>query len=140
VGHLYPVDVYLVLLAPELPESGVYYYHSLLHRLYEIRSGRLTGELAKAGLATPMLQRASALVLLTGVFPRNAQRFGNRGYRYTMLEAGMLAERFGQCASQLGLTASCAPEFVDDELNRLLGIDGIDEAVVLGIAVETKLT
>jgi len=57
-----------------------------------------------------------------------------------MLGAGMLAECFGQCASQLSLTASCAPEFVDDELNRLLGIDGIDEAVVLGIAVETRWT
>lgn len=57
-----------------------------------------------------------------------------------MLEAGMLAERFGQCASQLGLATSYAPEFVDDELNGLLGIDGVDEAVVLGITVETRWT
>ena len=53
-----------------------------------------------------------------------------RRYRDLLLEAGAIGQRLYLAAEAVGLAARNLAAFVDDDLNRLLGLDGRSEAVV----------
>jgi SagB-type dehydrogenase family enzyme len=62
-------------------------------------------------------------------------KYGERGYRYALLDAGHLAQNILLCCSSLGLAAMPTCAFADDELNELLGLDGCNEAAIYAIAL-----
>ena len=51
-------------------------------------------------------------------------KYGARGYRFALLEAGHQAENICLMAVQLGLDSLCIGGFHDMSLNTILGIDG----------------
>ena len=53
-----------------------------------------------------------------------------RLYRDLLLEAGAIGQRLYLAAEAAGLAARNLAAFVDDDLNRLVGLDGRREAVV----------
>jgi SagB-type dehydrogenase family enzyme len=135
VEQLYPVDVYvLALRAPGL-DQGAYYYHAPSHRLYRNLSSRVDDPLAGGGLAETLLKQSAVVIACVGAFKRSAWRFGERGYRYTLIECGILVERLCSTAEHHGLGAQRVPAFVDDNINRLLDLNGVDEAVLFLVSL-----
>ena len=67
---------------------------------------------------------------LSAVFARTLKKYGPRGYRYILLEAGHCAQNLCLLAAERGLATLCLGGFQDTKLNRLLGLDGTTEAVV----------
>ena len=62
-------------------------------------------------------------------------KYGERGYRFMLLEAGHIAQNALLAANALGLGACPFGGFIDDDLDRLLGIDGLDEVSLYLIGV-----
>ncbi|MFG1889507.1 thiopeptide-type bacteriocin biosynthesis protein [Micromonospora sp. NPDC049051] len=66
---------------------------------------------------------------------RARARYGLRGYRFSAMEAGHLAQNLLLAATALGLSAAPLGGFFDDELNHLLLLDGLDASVFYALAL-----
>lgn len=138
-GALYPVEIYLIVQACDELPPGVYYYAPELHGLRSLE-GLPRDALAGRFVDEPTIERAAITVVLTGVFWRSKAKYGPRGYRYTLQESGHIAANLGIAAESLGLATVPLGGFYDDALNRLLGVDGTEEAVVYAIAIGVPQT
>ncbi|MGH2499341.1 MAG: hypothetical protein ACRDF0_04515 [Candidatus Limnocylindria bacterium] len=134
--QLYPVDVYV--RHARTPATW-YVYSPSRHVLCPVTdapsSPKLYGTIAPI---SPQQERLlnQYVIVVVGVFDRATRRYGDRGYRYALLEAGVLAERVRRKANQLGGVADVALSFPDRQIARAVRVNGIDEAplVVINIA------
>ena len=64
----------------------------------------------------------------------DAARIPGSSYRYGLLEAGHLGENAYLAATSMGLGACGVGAFMDDAINEMLGVDGVEEAAVYMLA------
>lgn len=126
-GALYPLEVYPVVLAGEGVPPGLYHYSVYHHALERLREGPMQAQLEPAVVHEGFLQGASVILIITAVPERTLDKYGDRGYRYILIEAGHLAQNLLLVAEHLGLGAVPFGGFLDDDLARLLEIDPVDE-------------
>jgi SagB-type dehydrogenase family enzyme len=129
-GALYPVELYLVALRTQDLDAGVYHYQPKDHVLERLRTGDLQQEVEAAVLYPEAIERASIVVLMGAVFHRNSFKYGERGYRFTLLDAGHIGQNLYLGATALKLGAVAIGGFLDDAINRLVEMNGVDESVV----------
>ena len=134
-GALYPLEVYAVANRVEGLDRGLYRYDPASHSLGLLREGDLRSDLLQACLGQGMVASAGLVVVLSAVFQRTRWKYGERAYRYVLLEAGHVGQNLYLAATALGLGACAIGAFYDDQVNRLLGVDGADEAAVYVISV-----
>lgn len=126
-GARYPLETYIVSLNSEIA-PGLYHYYLKSHSLEElIRFKRFD---RSHYFNHPWISKAGIIIILTAVFKRTTVKYGNRGYRHIMVEAGQLGQNFYLVSSALNIGCCAVAGFVDKKLNRLLDIDGINESVV----------
>ena len=66
---------------------------------------------------------------------RSRFKYGERGYRFALLEAGHAAQNMLLAATALALAALPLGGFYDRRLDELVGADGLDEATLYAIAL-----
>ncbi|MER7419342.1 thiopeptide-type bacteriocin biosynthesis protein [Micromonospora peucetia] len=66
---------------------------------------------------------------------RARARYGLRGYRFSAMETGHLAQNLLLAATAIGLSAAPLGGFFDDELNHLLLLDGLDSSVFYALTL-----
>jgi SagB-type dehydrogenase family enzyme len=128
-GALYPLELYVLASRVDGLERGIYHFDPLRHVLEELELRDLDAQVAQLHIY-PELAAAAALLAVTGVFGRSRFKYGLRGYRFTLLEAGHALQNVLLAATALGLAAIPVAGVDDRELERLLRIDGVDESVV----------
>ncbi len=82
-----------------------------------------------------MIEAAAAVILITAVFQRTTFKYGERGYRFALIEAGHVAQNIDLVASALGLPAANLGGFFDRELEMLLDVDGVEQSLVYAVAI-----
>jgi SagB-type dehydrogenase family enzyme len=133
-GALYPIDAYLVAgdvigLAP-----GVYRYLPGAHRLEAARGGDLRAQLARAALDQSWIADAPAAVVLAAVARRTTVKYGARGARYVLVDAGFAAENLQLQATAMGLGAAVVGAFDDQAVTRLLApIEGSEPVLIMPV-------
>jgi SagB-type dehydrogenase family enzyme len=126
-GGRYALEVYLISQNSELP-LGVYHYN--------LRSHSLEFLLEMENFNNPYYfnqywtEQSSIIVLITAIFERNTIKYGQRGYRHVLEEAGHMGQNFYLVGTGLNIGVSGIGGYLDDELNSLLDIDGIRETVI----------
>src|SRR5581483_8694883 len=131
-GALYPLELYVLALSVDGLEPGAYHYHPFRHRLE--RLGGADRRTAGAALVDPSLaDRAAALLVVTAMFWRSRFKYGLRGYRFALLEAGHLVQNAVLAAAALAVPALPLGGFYDRRLDALVGADGLDEATVYAL-------
>lgn len=133
-GALYPLEVYAAVLAVSGIDPGVYHYDPFQHRLALLRPMSFA-QLREALVDPALADVASALIVITGVFWRSRFKYGARGYRFVLLEAGHLAQNAVLAATDLDLAALPLGGFHDVLLDRLVGVDGLDEASLYALVL-----
>jgi len=63
------------------------------------------------------------------------KKYGDRGYRYILLEAGHVMQNLNLACTSLGLGSCNIGGFFDDELAGLLGLPVAQEAVLYAVAI-----
>ncbi len=141
-GALHPTRVFAVVLREGELALGVYHYDSVEHALELVRAFD-SGERQKLLASFPVhpemvdLERAAVVFVISSKFWRARAKYGARGYRYCLQEAGCACQNLNLTAVALGLGHVVLGGFYDDEIHSCLEIDGIDHAVVTAAAVGT---
>lgn len=138
-GALYPVETYVAANRAEGVNEGLYHYSVRLHALEKLKAGDLGPPLAEAALGQEMCLDAAAVFVWTAVFERSRWKYEQRSYRYVYMDAGHICENLYLAATGLGLGACAVGALFDDELNVILGVDGVEESAMYMCAVGRPL-
>jgi SagB-type dehydrogenase family enzyme len=135
-GALYPLEVYVVPARVQDLEPRVYHFDPLRHVL-EARSPAASAleVLKDAAIYPEIVAGCAATLLVTGMFWRSRFKYGLRGYRFVLLEAGHLAQNVLLMCEALRLAAVPLGGFYDRLLDDLLGADGVNESVLYAVCL-----
>lgn len=134
-GGRYPLEFFPVALRVDGLPAGVHHYHPETHSLERVPGAWSEESLRRALFDMPWLREASAIMLVGAVLPRTLAKYQERGYRLVLLDAGHAAQNLLLAAHGLGLGAAPLGGFVDDELNAMAGLNGVDEDVLCAVAL-----
>ncbi|GAA1941111.1 SagB family peptide dehydrogenase [Kitasatospora viridis] len=124
---LFGVQLYVVL-----PE-GVHHYDAPHHELVLLRDGDhrqlLAGATGTAGAS------AEAVFVLSGLFSKTAYIYRDYAYRLCTQEAGLLTGNLDLVARSMGLRAHVHHQFLDEPVDKLLGLDRDEEPALVVLAL-----
>ena len=123
-GGLYPLELTLLVRAVSGLDAGVYHYVPAAHGLELVRAVELPRAfLAYLFMGQPWVAEAALVCVISFAGGRSLPKYGDRGYRYALLEAGHVMQNLNLAASALGVGCVNLGGFYDDELATLAGID-----------------
>lgn len=64
------------------------------------------------------------------VFERSTFKYGDRGYRYALLEAGHVAQNLNLAATALNYGCVNIGGFFDRKIDQFLGLDGLTHSTI----------
>lgn len=134
-GGLYPLRLYVSVGRVVGLESGLYRYRSLGHALDFRGPGPTPTDLAPLMFGQTFVQQSGAMVLIAAEFERTLSKYGPRGYRYCLIEAGHVAQNLCLVAGSRGLSSVCLGGYSDTKVNASLQLDGRRSAIVYAVAL-----
>jgi SagB-type dehydrogenase family enzyme len=132
-GATYPLDLYLVVGergVKDMP-AGVYRYQVGAHALTLEVPGEVRAAVARASRHQSWMTQAPVMVVITGEYRRCAARYGERGVRYTHMEAGNVSQNLFLAAEALGLGAGIVGAFEDKALAQVLKLPPAHEPLLV---------
>lgn len=129
-GAIYPAEIYLGIRRVTGVEPGVYHYNVKNHELELLIHGDLTQDLSQICGRQEYVSKAAVVILISAVFQRTKRKYGERGYRYALLDVGHLGQNIYLACTALGISVMTTCGFFDDEANKLLRLDGVDETML----------
>jgi SagB-type dehydrogenase family enzyme len=135
-GARFPLEVYPIVFrdSSDVP-SGLYHYNVREHALDSLWRRSFSEEEIGELFTYPWARSASFALVITGVFYRTQMKYGERGYRYILIEAGHIGQNVYLNAGALGLKCCALAGTQDQNLEKLLDIDGVSESVVYALAL-----
>lgn len=119
-GNLHPTECYLIL--PHVNElQGVYHYNPFLHALEK----RADIPYAVSQKIKDFFETEGFIVVLTSIPWRESWKYGERAYRYCLLDTGHAVGTIRFSASIMGWKAKYLNSLSDKDLEILLGFDKV---------------
>jgi SagB-type dehydrogenase family enzyme len=134
-GALYPLELYTVALRVDGLPAGLYHYDPLRHVLEPLDLAVEADRLARMTAYPELVVPAAAVLLVTALFWRTRFKYGLRGYRFALLEAGHVGQNVLLAAAATGAPAVPVGGVFDGRVEELLGVDGIDESLVYALSI-----
>jgi SagB-type dehydrogenase family enzyme len=130
-GALYPLEIYLCAWNVNGLPMGIYHYRVAKHTLELIKSGpNVKADFAELGdWGGIEMSKSAFIILISAIFERCTFKYGNRGYRFSLIEVGCLSMIMNLIAEAMGMGVCHLGGFYDDHLNEYIGVDGITESV-----------
>ncbi|MBB2909820.1 SagB-type dehydrogenase family enzyme [Streptosporangium becharense] len=125
-GALYPLELYVWARDVTGLGRGLHHYDPTTHELHDLGPFEAGGCFVQKDLVAA----APAVVLVSAIFQRSAYKYGERGYRFVLIEAGHAVQNAVLAACGRGLAAVPVGGYFDRELDALMGLDGLHESVV----------
>jgi SagB-type dehydrogenase family enzyme len=138
-GALYPVETYISVHSIEGLDAGLYHFDAEHFTLDRLTEQDLTEAVAQACLDQKFMAQAPVTFLWTGVFRRAMSKYGDRGMRYILLDAGHICQNLLLAAEAVGCGGCPVGAFYDNELNQLLQIDGEEESILYAASLGRKI-
>jgi SagB-type dehydrogenase family enzyme len=133
-GAMYPVDIVVIAHRVAGLGPGAYVYDPIAHALLP-RAEVDPLEFHRVANAVSPPPQPSLTLAFVATFARTRAKYGLRGYRFALLEAGHLVQAGLTVATALGLASLPWGGFVDDAVESLLDLDGLDRSCVYLLAV-----
>ncbi len=142
-GATYPLELYLVVESEDVElgngeylEPGSYRYLPQYHVLAYVKPGHIKEEIYRACLSQKWVLQAKANIVIAADYERTTRYYGERGFRYVILEAGHCAQNIYLEATALGLGAVAIGAFYDDELGEAAGIrEGVQPVYMVSVGI-----
>jgi len=128
-GGLQALELYLAVLEPGWLPAGVYHYDRAGHALAGI-----AGAIDLACVPSLITVSGGALVwMIVGDGARVSAKYGPRGLRFLLLEAGHLMQNLCLVAADVGLATVPLGGFFERPLARALQLPPTDEVLYAGV-------
>ena len=124
-GALYPLEIYAFLgdRAVVGMGKGIYRYRPYQPDAMIVIEEDLRQELARACLSQMWIAQAPVSLVISAVYERSMKKYGDRGIRYSVIEAGCAAQSVFFVAESLGLGVGIVGAFDDDMVRELTGAE-----------------
>lgn len=129
-GALYPLELYVHAARVRGLPPGLYHYDPEDETLDVLRARDESDAVAGCMIQRDLAASAAAVVLVSAIFLRSTFKYGDRGYRFVLLEAGHVGQNATLTAQEMGLATAPVGGYLDRDLDRYLGFDGLTESVV----------
>jgi SagB-type dehydrogenase family enzyme len=132
-GALYPMDIYGAIGKGciEGLNSGIYLYNPATHSVSLIQEGDSRRDIAMASLGQMWMSYAPITFVITAKYSRIMGKYGQRGVRYAMIEAGHIGQNIFLQSQALGLEAGIVGAFKDQKIIKVMGIKDTHEPLLL---------
>ncbi|MDX8353927.1 SagB/ThcOx family dehydrogenase [Cognatiyoonia sp. IB215182] len=134
-GALYPLEVYALVRNVSGIAAGIYHYDAIGDDLAALGGEGWDQAAAHVFLSWESVATAPVILCLGAEFARTQAKYGPRGYRYVLFEAGHVTQNLCLAAEERGLSSLCMGGYYDAALNKMIGLDGTNEAIVYTIAI-----
>ncbi|MBW6519481.1 MAG: SagB/ThcOx family dehydrogenase [Desulfoarculaceae bacterium] len=138
-GALYPVETYISVHSILGLDAGLFHFDVEHFSLDRLTSQDQAEAVASACLDQKFMARAAVIFLWTGIFRRAMSKYGDRGMRYILLDAGHICQNVMIAAEAIGCGGCPVGAFYDSELNQLLEIDDQEESILYAASVGKKI-
>jgi SagB-type dehydrogenase family enzyme len=137
-GARHSLEVYLWTSRADGLAPGIYHYRPDRHALDLLKSGNITGQMARLCGYQQWVRNCSVLFVMTTVLARVMWRYRfSRAYRVILLEAGHFGQTFCLVSTWLGLAPFCTAALDDEKIDKDLNL-GAGEAVLYALGVGTR--
>jgi SagB-type dehydrogenase family enzyme len=136
-GGLFPIETYVYVNHVTHFPQGLYHLNVVQTGLELLRRQDFSAPLTRAALGQSMVAESGATFIWSAVVDRSRWKYRERAYRYIYLDAGHIGQNLYLAATALGLGCCTIGAFFDDEVNRIIGVDGKQETAVYMGAVGT---
>ena len=136
-GARYPVEVYAISYNVKNVDQAVYYYNPDRHSLSFVaklgtwEETQYVYNLAVEGMPALML-------IFVGFSERVTKKYGERGGRFLLLEAGHYAQNIGLRLAFDHLGGVEVGGIMDDEMKKIIGLEKTEAKILLGFAIGVK--
>jgi SagB-type dehydrogenase family enzyme len=138
-GARHALETYLLANAVEDLPAGLYRFCATQQKLLKLRQGPgIADDLAAACLGQDFVGAAAVAFCWAAVAYRMTWRYGQRGYRYLLLDAGHVCQNLYLAAEAIDCGVCAIGAFDDEQVNHVLGIDGTEQFAVYLAAVGKK--
>lgn len=122
-GATYPLELLVAAGSVDGMAAGVYRYRPAGHDLEKVATGDRRADLYRAALSQAAVSGAPVVFIVTAIYERTTDRYGERGIRYVHLEAGHAAQNLLLQAVALDLGAVVVGAFRDRQVQRILSLE-----------------
>jgi len=134
-GGLQAIELYIVANKINNLKKGIYHYNPFDHSLELISEGNFRREMVNLCVFQEFVHYSSCVIILTCMMNRLLWKYNIRAYRYIHMDAGFVGENIYLVTCGLKLGCCAIAGFFDDELNKLLDLDGESEFVTLLMSI-----
>ncbi|MGI0081544.1 MAG: SagB/ThcOx family dehydrogenase, partial [Nitrososphaerales archaeon] len=129
-GALYPIELYVV--CTDLPglDAGVYHFSPAVFALTQLRKGDYRGILSSIAGDNENIISAPLTIVFTSLARRNSWKYEARSYRHWFWDSGVILANLLATSLSEGFATRLIMGFVDDELDKLLGLEEREEASI----------
>jgi SagB-type dehydrogenase family enzyme len=138
-GARHAFETYLLVNRVAGLEPGLYRFLALDHKLVEVDlEPGISDKVTAASYRQAIVKKGAVTFIWVAVPHRMNWRYQVRGYRYMHLDAGHVCQNLYLASEAIGCGACAIGAFNDDELNALLGFDGVEQFVIYEAVVGRK--
>lgn len=132
-GSRYPLESYIYInKCSDFESQNIYHYNVKNNTLETIECKSL--DLSRVS-SYPWIKECKLIFFISAVFDRTFRKYGERGYRYILLEAGHVGQNICLASAKKGLSAIPLGGVDDLYIESALGVDGKEESIVYTIAI-----
>jgi SagB-type dehydrogenase family enzyme len=134
-GARHPFETYILVKNVESLKPGLYRFIGTKHALIEINLKENIAQKIKAACGgQELFDPAAAVFIWVAIAYRMTWRYWERGYRYIFIDAGHVCQNLYLAGESIDCGVCAVDSYADDELNNLLGLDGVNQfAVYMGV-------
>lgn len=137
-GDLQSLELYLVIFQSSWIDSGLYHYDRAGHHLSQIAPSASRDYWR--GLIPSMVhfEGGALLWVLVGDGARITRKYGERGYRFLLLEAGHLMQNLCLLSTETGLCTLPLGGFLEQEVAKQFHLPTSDVVLYVGVCGKIK--
>lgn len=138
-GARHSIEAYVLARHVDGLRAGLYHYDAVTHELVDLRRRVSRSVLTKLLAKQFYYGTTGAAIVMSAVFARAMWRYPySKSFRSVLTEAGHLGQTFCVSATALGLAPFCTMAFHENDMDRFLRVDGVNEAALYVVGVGTR--
>lgn len=126
-GARYPIETYILTFRVDKLDQGLYHYNVRDNLLEKLHVKNMESDILSCTGGEKWILNSSFLCILTGIPDRSRIKYGERGFRYMLMEAGHLAQNLLLFSNHEKLAGCPLGGFIENKVVELLDIAHVNE-------------